>query len=229
MKRTSSGTMKVGSRGLTLSIPRSVSSPLTYKFKQSFVDNVILNTAAPPTGWTANGNGLVIQQIFNLTDISTYTRFTNLFSQYRILTAKTEMIFGNTVSDITDPAATSAGNRQLIVYTMPNRIGAAETLTEEAFLQTQSSTKSLALRTDGQSVTRVTPLSQLNSVFGNAVNTDYAKTSPRFISSAEPTTPHYGLDIRIQRVDGQDFSFGSASYPFVKLIHTLYFEMRQVQ
>lgn len=228
-KRTLTGEMKPYTRRRSRSsIPRSVSSPITYKFKQTFADSIQLNTSAPPTGWSANGNALVQQMVFNLQDLASYTRFTNLFAQYRLLSAKTEMFFGNTVSDTLDTATSNSGNRQIIVYTMPNRIGSVETLTEDAFLQTQCHQKQLALKTDGKPVLCYTPLSQLSSTYQSGINTDYAKQSPKFISTQESNTPHYGLDIRIQRVDGEEFSQSTATYPFVKILHTVYFECRQV-
>ncbi len=227
-KRTASGAMKTYTRRAQSGIPRSVSSPITYKFKQTFADTIELNVNVTPAGWTANANGLVQQQVFNLSDLPNFTRFTNLFAQYRLTSVKTEMFFLNTVSDVIDPAS-SNGNRQIIVYTMPNRIGSVETLTEDAFLQTQCFKKQLAIKTDGKPTVCYTDLSQLSSTYASGVNTDYAKTTPKFISTQENNTPHYGLDIRIQRVDGMPFSAGTASaYPFVKILHTVYFECRQV-
>ena len=228
-KRGRSGTMKAYTRRRPQSsIPRSVTSPMTYKFQQTFADSIQLNTAIPPTGWSAQGNALVRQMTFSLDELPTYTRFSNLFAQYRLLAVKTEMFFGNTVSDTLDTGTSNSGNRQMLVYTMPNRAGVAETLTEDAFLQTQAHKKQLALKTDGKPTVCYQDLSQLSQVFHTGVNTDYAKMSPKFISTGESGTPHYGLDIRIQRVDGEEFSQSTATYPFVKLLHTVYFECRQV-
>lgn len=228
-KRTASGLVKAGGgRRSLLSVPRSLTSPLTYKFRQTFADTVQLNGSAPPTGWSANGNALVKQMIFALSDLPNYSRFTNMFAQYRLVAVKTEMMFSNTVSDVLDTTTSDAGNRQIVVYTMPNRVGAPETLTEDAFLQTQAHQHKLALNTTGQPLTYVQHLSQLASTYQSGVNTDYAKRKPLFISTQEYNTGHYGLDMRIQRVDGEEFSKSTATYPVVKILHTVFFECRQV-
>ena len=230
-KRTASGLVKPGSRGRSIvSVPRSQISPLTYKFRQTFVDNVELNTSTAPAGWSANGNALVKQMIFTLGDIPNFSRFTNMFAQYRLTAVKTEMLFSNNVSDLQDPSGSSTvvGNRQIVVYTMPNRVGAPETLTEDAFLQTQAHQHKLALNTTGEPLTYIQHLSQLANTYQSGINTDYAKRKPLFISTQEQNTGHYGLDMRIQRVDGEAFSRGTATYPTVKILHTVYFECRQV-
>ena len=153
-----------------------------------------------------------------------------MFAQYRLISVKTEMMFSNTVSDLNDPSGsqTGVGNRQIVVYTMPNRVGAPETLTEDAFLQTQAHQHKLALDTTGQPLTVIQHLSQLANTYQSGINTDYAKRRPLFISTQEHNTGHYGLDMRIQRVDGQQFSLGSGTYPHCKILHTVYFECRQV-
>lgn len=225
-KRTFSGRKKIYKK--TKPVPTLVRSPKTYSFKQSFVETIELNTSAVPTGWTVNGNALVQQMVFNLQDISNYGRFTGMFAQYRLKSARSEFFFSATSSDVSDPNTAQSGNRQIIVYTMPNRVGSVETLTEDAFLQTQAHKKDLALTGMGKPVVCYTKLAQLSSMFASGINTDYAKVEPRFISTQESNTPHYGLDIRIERVDGKEFSNGSATYPYVKIIHTVYFETRQV-
>lgn len=227
-KRTHSGLVKSGGRRSLLSVPRSLTSPLTYKFRQTFADTIQLNGSSPPTGWSANGNALVKQMIFALSDLPNYTRFTNMFAQYRLVAVKTEMMFSNNVSDVLDTTTSDSGNRQIVVYTMPNRVGAPETLTEDAFLQTQAHQHKLALSTTGKPLTYVQHLSQLASTYQSGVNTDYAKRKPLFISTQEYNTGHYGLDIRIQRIDGEEFSKSTATYPVCKILHTVFFECRQV-
>lgn len=229
-KRTGTGAIKKYTRGKGKPSPRAgmVSSPKTYHFKQSFVETIELNGSSVPSGWTKVGEGLSQQMVFNLQDISNYGRFTGMFAQYRLKSARTDMYFSNTSSDVLDTTTAQAGNRQLMVLTMPNRVGSVESLTEDAFLQTQAHKRQLALQGTGKPVTCFTKLAQLSSRYQSGINTDYAKVTPSFISTQESNTPHYGLDIRIERVDGKEFSNGTATYPYVKIIHTVYFECRQV-
>ena len=53
-------------------------------------------------------------------------------------------------------------------------------------------------------------LKQLNNVFGGTINTDYTVKKPQYISTLEPGTPHYGMNIHIRKVDGTAFGSNSA-------------------
>jgi len=203
--------------------------PLVYNFKRSFVDNIQLNATVAPDGWYANTNGIYQTNTFNLGQVNDPLDFTNLFASYRILAAKQQYYFSNSVSE-------APGNTQLIMYMKPNRTGAIYTntppyspLREVDFLDTQSYKKRLCLSTNGHPVSVYQKVHQLQEVYHNIGNTDYAVAKPKFISTGEYQTPHYGMDCRIQRVDGEPFSEGTTDYPHCKIITTIYFQCRQVQ
>lgn len=208
--------------------------PRTYNFTRSFVENVSLNTNSPPTGWTAVENGLVRSQAFDITLLPDNTEFTSLFAQYRLMAVKQEFYFAATSSGTTvnpSDGMINVGNRQIMMYMNPNPVGQnnASSLTENFFMQSQVCKKRLCLNSVGRPVNFYKRLNQLSAVFSNELGvTDYAKIRPKFVSTAETQTQHYGFDTRIQRVDGNGFSTGGDEYPTVKIVTKVYLQCRQV-
>lgn len=207
--------------------------PKTYTFCRSFVENVDLNSVTPPSNWTAVESGLVRSQPFALTDLPNYTEFTNLFQQYRLMAVKQEFYFGDTASVnlVTSGGQLNPGNRQIMLYSNPNPVGRANTnnLTEGFFLQSQSSKKRICIHSSGRPVRLYSKLKQLSKVFADEDgNTDYAKSYPKFVSTNEVNTEHYGIDTRIARVDGNNFSYGGTVYPVVKIFTKVWLQCRQV-
>ncbi len=207
--------------------------PRVYNFTRSYVETIQLvnNPSGPvPSGWSVTDDaGMVKAQAFNLAQLPDYSEFTSLYAQYRILAVKTTMYFSSTNSNAGDD---SLANRQILLYMAPNRNGVSNTvkpLTESHFLQTQATKKKLCLNTNGRPISVYMKLNQLNEVFSGTVNTDYTAVRPKFLSTTETATPHYGLDFRFQRVDNAGFSAGGAAYPSCKMIHKVYLQCRQVE
>lgn len=215
--------------------------PRNYFFQRSFVENVVLNPSAGnvPPGWQVVNNGYVRSQPFKLSDLPQYNEFVNMFAQYRILAVKQDYYFSDTNSGVGGQAPTQTmGSRQLMLYSVPNSQGTNNlaNMTEDFFMQSQCSKKRLCLNTMGKPVGLYHKLKQLSRVFsGELGNQDFVKIKPKFVSTAETEAEHYGLDVRIQRVDNKEFSFGSSApqadyaYPTVKIITKLYIQCRQVK
>lgn len=206
--------------------------PRTYNFTRSFVETINLNSTTPPSGWTAVENGLTRSQPFQLSDLPDNAEFSALFAQYRLLAVKQEFYFCDTASVNVGPPANNPGNKQIMMYTSPNSVGAANasTLTEGYFMQSQCVKKRLCLNAMARPIKVYTRLKQLSAVYsGELGNTDYAKRHPGFISTNETQTLHYGLDMRLQRVDGENFSTGGSIYPTVKIVTKVYLQTRQVK
>ena len=213
--------------------------PRNYFFQRSFVENVVLNPAAVPADWQVVDNGYCRSQPFKLSDLPQYQEFTNMFAQYRILAVKQDYYFSDTVSTNTGSAPTQTlGSRQLMLYSVPNAQGTnnVANMTEGFFMQSQSAKKRLCLNTLGKPVGLYHKCKQLSRIFsGELGNQDFIKIKPKFVSTAETEAQHYGLDVRIQRVDNNAFSHGSSApqadyaYPTVKIITKLYIQCRQVK
>jgi len=52
---------------------------------------------------------------------------------------------------------------------------------------------------------------------------------PKFISTEQPDTPHWGYNMMLQRVDGSGFSDGHSNYQAVKILTTIYLECKKVE
>ncbi len=219
--------------------------PSTYNFTRSFVETINLNSTSPPTGWTVVENGLCRSQPFDISQLPNYSEFSNLFMQYRLKAVKQEYYFSDTGSvnhysqthfkPSVDSAATSynnSGNKQIMMYTNPNAVGVNNTssLTEGFFMESQVAKKRLCLKPNPRPITIYAKLHQLTDVYSSELgSTDYAKSRPKFISTGETKTQHYGIDVRLQRIDGQEFSFEGSVYPSVKIITKIYLQCRQVK
>lgn len=223
-KRRTRRKAKFTGRKRIVSMPRAM-RPRSYFFNRSFVETVTLNSTTPPTGWTAVDNGLVRSQPFMLSQLDNYTEFVNMFAQYRLLAVSQEYFFSNTNSD-------NLANQQLIMYTVPNAQGVANTanLDESFFMQSQCSKKRLCLTTTGRPVKVYTKMKQLSRIYsGELGNQDFIKVKPKFVSTTEPQAQHYGIDVRLQRIDGEEFSHGGTTYPVVKIVSKVYLQTRQVK
>lgn len=214
-----------------LNIPKPVfKGRRVVQFKRSVPNTLTLDNSNPPEDWTAIGSAatnsaaLVVNYSFAINEIPDYTDFTNLFDSYRIKGVRMQGYFSNTQSS-TD------SNSNLMLYYMQSDFGnqATSNLTEQFFLDRPKHKKKILLNARGGKVFDIyQPLKQLNNVYASTTNTDYALKSPSFISVGEVNTPHYGMYMRLQRVDGQVFSTSTTTYPSLKIIYTYYLQMRGV-
>jgi len=69
-------------------------------------------------------------------------------------------------------------------------------------------------------------LKQLNSIYQSPLNTDYTVVRPRYISTTEVATPHYGMNVHIAKVDGSTFTTNSAR---LKIFEKIYLTCKQVK
>lgn len=195
------------------------------KFQRMSALDLQLNSTSPPTGWSGVDNGITSVVVVGLDSIPGYTDFQNLFESYRLTGLRIRGYYSGTVAD-------RPHNQNVIMQICPNYMGnvSATDLNEQWFLDRPRSKTLPLLNTEGKpSFDEYIPLTQLTQMYASVTNTDYALTSPHFIATSETDTPHYGFAIRIARVDGQTFTFGSSDpYPYLKLHYTYYLEMRGV-
>lgn len=189
----------------------------TYLFKRSITAVTPLAVGALTDGWAdAGDNGIYKQFVFNLNQLTgaSQTDFTNLFKRYKIAGVKVELAFnatGSVISSVPQLNSSTVPGGQLQVYTTPNRTGRARTalnpLTEAVLMNTQAKTKRLALN-GGKPLKYYMRPTQLNQVYASATNTDYGIQPAQYLSTGEPSAEHYGLEMYINRVDGQALSSG---------------------
>lgn len=193
-------------------------------FKRSQATTISLNPTSLPTGWALNNNGLVQIYVTGLSSIPGSSDFTNLFDSYRLVGVRLQGFYSTS-------AAVGDEGQSAMMYIAPNHLGdvAAADLTEQWFNDRPRSKHKLLQNTNAKpAFDEYLPLSQLSETYQSATGTDYALVSPKFISTAETSTPHYGACIRLQRVDGAVFSTYATNYPSIKIIETWYIQMRGV-
>lgn len=202
-----------------------ITRPRVIKFKRSQAETIIMNSAVPPTGWSAEAvTGALFRQFqTGLVDVPDRDDFKNLFTAYRIKGVRIQGYVSNTSSD--------SNNQQLLLYWNQNWQGTSTTtLSEQFFLDRPRSKRKLLLNNRGAPAFDIyQPMRQLSLTYASAVNTDYGTMKPRWIGVDEDTTVHYGFNLRIARVDNQPFTSGiSVPYPSMKLVYTWYMEFRGV-
>lgn len=204
-------------------------TPAIYPFKRSTSVTIGLNTTAPPEGWSVSGNNLYRNWGFALSQLVDFTEFTNLFKYYKLKGVRVQMYFSNTNSNSKDGG--SSPNQQMLCWYDTNKDGAdtAASGLEQTYLNSQTAKKKLCLKTSGKPLDFYMPLKQQNMVYGGIGNTDYATTSPKWISTSEFSTPHFGYKTMLQRCDGQAFTSGISNSQFVKIIQTVYFQCKKVE
>lgn len=208
--------------------------PKVYKFKRDIEETLQLSSSTAPEGWTLDGNSRVYKQMgFALGLLGDVTDFTNLYRQYKINGARVRFYFSNTSSGMsTQSTTTNTGsgynNSQLMVRMAPNNSGEITALDNSYWQQIQAKKYKLALN-GGKPVDIYYPL-RTRTMVQSSGGTQSSMTKPKFVPTANTSVLFEGINIAIDRLDGQGFSTGSNSnYQYCKVITTLYFECRGVE
>lgn len=199
-------------------------TPRVVHFQRSRTEMLILNNASAPTGWTAVDNGISVPLVFSLSQIPDSTDFINLFNSYKLVGVRMQGWYSNSVAD--------SENQQSMVYWVGNSMGnvLATALDEQYFLDRPTHKKRVLVNSVGKpSFDLYMPLSQLSMIYQSSVNTDYGLSRPRYISTAETNTGHYGVSMHIRRLDGNNWTAGTTNpYPQMKVNYTYYFKCRGI-
>lgn len=205
-------------------IPRPLSRPRIIGFKRSRTEIITLNNTSAPSGWSLVDNGLAIPLVFSLSQIPDSTDFINLFNSYKLVGIRMQGWYSNTVA--------ADSNQQSIMYYCGNSMGnvLGSELSEQYFLDRPSHRKRVLVNSTGKpSVDLYMRLSQLAMVYQSITNTDYGLIKPRFISTGETQTGHYGLNLLIKRLDNENWTTGTSHpYPQLKINYTYYFKCRGI-
>lgn len=209
---------------MTSKVPK-VLVPKTFRFKRDLEETLQLNPAAAPEGWTLDGTSRIYRNLaWALSSLGDQTDFTNLFRQYRLKGARVRLYFSNTTSGSDDA---HFDNSQILVRMAPNQRGETEVLNSAYWQQIQAKKYKTAVN-GGKPIDIYMPLFVRNEV-ESSTGTAYSIKKPNFISTTLNNVAHHGLNVAIERVDGQQFTQGSTNYQYAKMITTLYFECRGVE
>ena len=209
-------------------IPRSM-RPLRYTFKRDLETTIQLNGSAAPDGWSNDGNFRIYTNLaWSLASLGATTDFTNLFRQYKINGARTRLFFSQTgSSNSTTSNSSYFTNSQILCRLATNQRGTAEVLDNAYWFQRQAKKYKTALN-GGRPIDLYMPLTILSEV-ASSTGTSNIMRKPSYVSTANTNVVHHGLNIALERVDGQSFSDNQANYQYCKMITTLYLEFRGVE
>lgn len=207
------------------SVPRALKQKVV-RFKRDLEETLQLNSSAAPEGWTLDGSSRIYKNLaWSLGSLgSTNSDFTNLFRMYRLKGARMKFYFSNTESD---SVGNNRSNSQLMVRMAPNQRGEPEALDQSYWQQIQAKKYKLALN-GGRPLDIYMPLKQRNST-ESSTGTTYTMQTPKWIANDITNVAHHGINVAIDRLDGQGFSNGASNYQYVKIITTIYFECRGVE
>lgn len=205
-------------------VPRGL-TPGVYRFKRDIEETLAISAGPAPEGWSADGTSRIYRQLgWSIGALGDHSDFTNLFAQYRLKGARMKMYFSNTASSQHN---IQFSNSQLMVRMAPNQSGQVDTLNTAYWASAQAKKYRLASN-GGRPLDIYMPLKQANEIT-SSTGTANTMTAPKFVNTDVTNVQHYGINMAIERVDGQGFSAGSTNYQYVKIITTIYLECRRVE
>lgn len=205
-------------------------SPKVYPFKRT--TQHVLNLGVPDNGWlTTVDNACVKTFTFSLSELDSASEFTNLFSQYLMSYAVIKM-YPNCTTVLSNGFPTAASNGTLIVTCWPNRDGQPLTAAFSRSDLNQIQRKRTFMAPNYKPIIFKMPLKQLGLVYGTQVlppsTVDYVTQRPRFISTTETNTVHYGINVHIQPVD-ETLPFDDTPNNKFNIMQDIYLKCRQVE
>lgn len=207
---------------------KPLSAPRPYYFKRMLSQTATLSSS--DSFWVAQGSNLGKAFAFSLSGLQGDTDFTNLFKYYRLKGARVRMYFSNTGSVPVVSGTTKYPNSQILVTIDRNLNGeTADVANESHYLQSQTAKRRIALGGDRKPIDIYMPLKQGNLVYQTNTQTNNTMISPKWLSTDNPDTPHWGYNVMLQRVDGEAFTEGTSNRQSVKILTTLYFQCKKVE
>lgn len=206
---------------------RALSRPLPYRFKRTMSQTV--NLAPSDSFWHSEGTNIGKAFAFSLSSLDDHSDFQDLFKYYRLKGARVRIYFSNTGSTVIS-GSSNFPNTQILVTIDRNLNGETTNVANEAhYLQSQTAKRFVALGGDRKPVDIYMPLKQGNLVYQTATATNNTMINPKYISTEQIDTPHWGYNMMLQRVDGSGFSDGHSNYQAIKVLTTLYLECKKVE
>ena len=202
-----------------------VPRPKVYSFCRSREQLLALEDPdAGATGWISTFDDAVVKTFtFGLSELPNFNEFTSLFREYKLNAAAIKFYPSYSQVVSTDAAVVS---NNIIITVWPNTTGTVLTAAFTKAELNEIQRKRQWMFPLNRPTTRYMPLRQLNTVYNSAINNDYTTVKPRYIATSETTTPHYGINVHIAKVDGSTFSSNSTR---LKIFEKIYLTCRQVR
>lgn len=220
-KRTKKRTQKRMTTRLRIPKPR------TYNFIRTQEELLALeNPDAGATGWSTTFDDCVFKTFsFSLANLPNPAEFTGLFAQYKLngCALKIFPTYSQIVST-TSPGTNSPANIIITVWRNTHGTPLTAAFTKAELNQIQA--KKQWMFPLNRPTSLYMNLRQLSNTYNSTINNDYVTMKPKYLSTAETGTPHYGINVHIQKVDGSTFG---AESPRLKIMEKIYLTMKQVK
>jgi len=179
---------------------RNKFKPSIYPFMRQYENLVVLEN---PTGnfQSTTFDNLVVGHVeCHLDEMPNYGEFANLFSQYKLNAVSLKCT--PTYQMDTDPTATET----IICDIWRSSHGDAPTAGFQISDLLQIQKRQSFVMPQRKPFFRSMRLTQLSNTYAGTVNNDYTTQKPRYLSTTEATTPHYGINFCFRRPDGAAFT-----------------------
>jgi len=202
----------------------TLARPKVYPFSRNAEHLLALDNVSG--GWISTLDGAVVKTFnFTLAQLGTkYTDFTNLFSQYKLNMAIVK--FYPSSSQVVISTGPS-GTQNMIITIWPNTHGVPidATFTHAQLLEIQRKKTFMFPLNRPTSVKMY--LKQLSNTYvgTSGAYVDYTTTRPRYLSTGEINTPHYGMNVHIRKMDGTTFGTNA---PRLLIREKVYLTCKQV-
>lgn len=167
-----------------------------------------------PANWAMSHGGvtgyhaLLGTQVFQFSQLPEYQNLVNLYKWYKIncIVIKLYPCYAGNVPNGATTVSNSEsyqGQNVLCTYTKNMSGTALSSTIDNDYWLTQQARRTKIITGTRPHVFKVYP-KILNEVYSSITNTDYTLMKPKFISTTEPTTPHFGLDMAFTFTDFND-------------------------
>ena len=180
---------------------KNMLTPNVYPICRQFENLVVLEN--PPSGgnFIAAADNMVVGHVeCNLGELPGYTELTSLFAQYK-LNAVTLTCTPTYQQDV-DPTSTET----VICDIWRSNHGDTPTAAFQISDLLQIQKRQTFIMPQRKSFKRSMMLNQLSNTYAGTTNNDYTIQKPRYLSTSEGTTPHYGINFCFRRPDGAAFT-----------------------
>ena len=163
---------------------------------------------AMSSGTVTGYHALLATQIFSLSQLPEHVNLVNLYKWYKINCVVVKLYpcyAGNVPNGATSISQSQSyqGQNVMCTYTKNMSGNALSATIDNNYWLTQQARKTKLITGTKPVIFKVYP-KLLNEVYSSLTNTDYTLMKPKFISTTESTTPHFGLDMAFTFTDFND-------------------------
>lgn len=210
-------------------IPKSMTYQ-TYNFTRDIETNLDFGRiaaagAGPFNLYYTNDGGVAGSHSIQLNELPNYGEFLPLFKQYRIVACKIFMY--PTANVFTAGTGVNTQNNNIMMRVCPNETGTPIQGNNGADDWNQLQSKKRYIIRPNKQITLYNHLKQNVDVNSGPIVIGYKVGKPGFIDIQNPSVEHWGWNFRFDPLDASnDMSNANQSFPKMKIIQKVYFQMK---